>query len=314
MAADMNDLAVRLLAGDPGALARAISLVENDADEAAGLLREVAPRTGRALRIGVTGPPGVGKSTLIDAAAEAESAAGRRVMILAVDPTSPFTGGALLGDRVRMGRAAERGAVFIRSMATRGFAGGVARAAADAMDLLDAAGAERVFLESVGAGQAELEVARCTDFCWVLVSPETGDGIQAMKAGLMEIADILVINKADRPGADRLEHEVRGAFALSTRGQREVPILRTEAAGGVGVEPLVALTHERIEARRASGEFEQRRADNAERRVRSLAEHLVRRRLWADGASMKELLAAVAQRRLSTQEAAERLVRERFGP
>jgi LAO/AO transport system kinase len=309
----MADLAQRLLAGEPGAVARAISLVEDDDPEAAALLRAVAPRTGAALRLGVTGPPGVGKSTLIDAIAEHWTRAGRRVAVLAVDPTSPFTGGALLGDRVRMGRSAEKAGVFIRSMASRGTAGGLARAAADAMDLLDAAGARAILLESVGAGQSEVEISRCTDFCLVLVSPETGDGIQAMKAGLMEIADVLVINKADRPGADRLEQEIRSSFALSTRGQREVPILRTEAYRAVGVPELLELVDERVAGRRASGEFDRRRAANAGLRIRQIAEHLLRAALWSRGDGIDDLVGQVLERRLSSQEAAERLVREFTG-
>lgn len=306
----MADLAARVISGDPAALARAITLVENESEEAPALLRAVASRTGGAVRIGVTGPPGVGKSTLIDAACAVWSAAGRKVAILAVDPTSPFTGGALLGDRVRMNRSAEAGAVFIRSMATRGTAGGLSRAAADAMDLLDAAGAGVILLESVGAGQSEIEISRCTDLCAVLVSPETGDGIQAMKSGLMEIADLLVINKADRPGADRLETEIRSSFALSSRGQSEVPILRTEAYRGTGVAELLAQVDARIAASRASGAFEARRARNTGLRIREIAEHLVRRDLWAGGNGIDALVGQVMQRHLSTREAAEKLVRE----
>lgn len=306
----MSELASRIRSGEAGALARGISLVEDDAPEGRALLTALADGVGRAMRIGVTGPPGVGKSTLIDAVTERWAGAGRRVAVLAVDPTSPFTGGALLGDRVRMGRAAEKGAVFIRSMASRGMAGGLARAAADAMDLLDASGADVVMLESIGAGQAEVEIARCTDFCLVLVSPETGDGIQAMKSGLMEIADILVINKADRPGADRLEQEIRGSFALSTRGQRDVPILRTEAYRGTGVAELMAEVDARIAARRGDGRFDARRTENTRRRIRGIAEHLVRRALWEHGNGIDSLLAEVQARRLSTHEAAERLVKE----
>ena len=306
----MSELAERVVAGEPLALARAITLVENDDAGGGPVLQALSPHTGRALRLGVTGPPGVGKSTLVDAITERWSAAGRRLAVLAIDPTSPFTGGALLGDRVRMNRAAEKSAVFIRSMATRGTTGGLARAASDAMDVLDASGVDVVLLESVGAGQAEIEIARCTDFCLVLVSPESGDGIQAMKSGLMEIADILVVNKADRPGADRLEAEIRGAFALSTRGQGDIPILRTEAHRGTGVDALLELADERIAARRQSGAFESRRAENTARRIRRITEGLLRRELWDGGNGVESLVSDVMARKLSTHEAAERLVEE----
>lgn len=306
----MSDLAARIISGEKGALARAISMVESDSKDGLPLLQELSGHTGRALRLGVTGPPGVGKSTLIDAITEHWSGKGRTVAVLAVDPTSPFTGGALLGDRIRMNRSAEKGAVFIRSMATRGSAGGLARAAADAMDLLDASGVDVVMLESVGAGQAEIEISRCTDFCLVLVSPESGDGIQAMKSGLMEIADILVINKADRPGADRLEHEIRSAFALSTRGQKEVPILRTEAFRGTGVPELLELVDAQVAERRTSGAFDARRAENTRRRIRRIAEHLLRRELWGNGKDIEVLIQDVIDRKLSSHEAAEHLVKE----
>lgn len=307
-----NDLASSIRKGDSGALARGISLVEGDPLEGGKVLNELADDVGKALRIGVTGPPGVGKSTLIDALTELWTKAGRRVGILAVDPTSPFTGGALLGDRVRMGRAAEAGAIFIRSMATRGAAGGLARAAADAMDLIDAFGADVVFVETVGAGQGEIDVARASDVTLVLVSPESGDGIQAMKSGIMEIADLLVVNKADRPGADRIEVEIRSAFELSTTGRRDVPILRTEAYQAKGVPELAAAIDAQVTSRRASGAFEARRRENARLRIQRIAEEIVRQRLWQNGCDLEPAARDVVSGKLSSYAAAAALVKKFF--
>ncbi len=211
-------------AGRPAALARAISMVENAVPGFEQLLRGLHGRTGRARRIGITGPPGAGKSTLIERLASHYRAAGATVGVIAVDPSSPFTGGALLGDRIRMERASEDPGVFIRSMASRGSLGGMATTTAEVADVLDAAGFARILIETVGVGQSELEVATAADSTVVVLVPESGDGIQVMKAGLMEIADVFVVNKADRPGADRLRQELEIAIGLR-RGQafRHVP-------------------------------------------------------------------------------------------
>jgi LAO/AO transport system kinase len=211
-------------AGNVAALARAVSVVENHRAGFDRLLAALHPRTGRGRRIGLTGPPGAGKSTLATRLAAAYRAAGLRVGVLAVDPTSPFTGGALLGDRIRMESVALDPGVFIRSMATRGSLGGLAAATREVADVLDAFGVERILIETVGVGQSELDIARTADTSVVMLVPESGDSIQTLKAGLMEIADVFVVNKADRPGADRLRHELEVMLGLrSGHALRHVP-------------------------------------------------------------------------------------------
>lgn len=305
-------LADEVLRGDSLAVSKAISLVENGAPEGRALLDAIASRVGRALRVGVTGPPGVGKSTTLDELSAAYRARGEKVGILAVDPTSPFTGGALLGDRVRMAKAAAGGDVFVRSMATRGAGGGLARATQDAADILDAAGFTIVLIETVGVGQSEIEVSRAADVVVVLLSPESGDGIQALKSGLLEIADLLVVNKADRPGAERLQQDLRSAFELGLRPRREVPILLAEAARGRGIAELVAAIDAFVAARRADGGFEERRRRNMEMRIQQIAEFLVQRSLWDGGGArrLEEGARDVLARRRSPYQAAQELLQE----
>ncbi len=228
-----------IVAGDRRALARGLTVVEAGGEEAAALLDALRARTGRGRRIGLTGPPGVGKSTLLAALVRLERAAGRRVGVVAVDPTSPFSGGALLGDRHRMAVEAADEGVFLRSLATRGEPGGLARAAPDALDLLDAAGFDTLFLETVGVGQTEIEVASTADSVAVVLSPESGDAVQAMKAGLLEIADVLCVNKSDREGAAAFAGDLEAMLELRTGGGEGAwvpPVVRTDAR--VGAEPL----------------------------------------------------------------------------
>jgi LAO/AO transport system kinase len=291
-------LAEEVTQGDFLALGRAISLVENGAAAGREILRALAPRARSALRVGLTGPPGVGKSTAVDGLASVYRARGEKVGVIAVDPSSPFTGGALLGDRVRMSKSSEDGGVFVRSMASRGAAGGLARASQDAADLLDAAGRTVILMETVGVGQSEIEVSRACDVVAVMLSPESGDGVQAMKSGLLEIADLVVINKADRGGADRLEHDLRTAFELGLRPRREIPILPTEAVNGKGIPELAAAIDGLAAARRRSGEFAERRRRNMESRLRAIAQFLFEKDLWeAPGAA--ERVRAAAERVLT---------------
>jgi len=237
----MMSLAERVLAGDSRAIARAISLIENEDPQAAALVRTIFGKTGRAYVIGVTGQPGAGKSTLVDRMTAEIRGRGHSVGVLTVDPSSPFSGGAVLGDRLRMqGHAADEG-VFIRSMATRGHLGGLARATGDAALVLDAAGKDIIVIETVGVGQDEVDIIKTADVSILTLVPGTGDDVQALKAGIMEIADIFVVNKADREGADRLVSSIESNLTLQTYGpdQWRPLILKTIATNGTGVTELV---------------------------------------------------------------------------
>jgi LAO/AO transport system kinase len=282
VAAPPDTLAERVLAGDARAIARAISVLE-DADGTpaggAALVGALYPRTGRAYMIGVTGVPGGGKSTLVDQLVSTIRAQRLRVAVLAVDPSSPFSGGAVLGDRVRMGRHAGDDGVFVRSMATRGHLGGLSRTTGDAAMVLDAAGFDVVLIETVGVGQDEVEVATTADATVVVLVPGTGDDVQAMKAGIMEIADIFVANKADREGIDRLVQSIEAALSLSPGEDAgwKPPVLKTEATTGRGVAELWdALGQFRT---RSAGLQDERRRLRATTRIRSLARELLDARL-----------------------------------
>jgi LAO/AO transport system kinase len=315
----------RFLAGDRRALARLVTLVEGRDDAVPRIMAAVHPRTGRAYTVGLTGPPGAGKSTLLDRLIGALRGAGDTVGVVAVDPTSPFTGGAVLGDRIRMqGHALDPG-VFIRSMATRGSLGGLSRATADVRTLLDAFGFDWVLVETVGVGQTELEVAALADTTVVVLVPESGDAIQTMKAGLLEVADVFVVNKADREGAGRLATELRQMAHLHRESQQaardldwEVPVLQTRAADGGGVDELVTAIRRHRAAQEASGALERRRERSRARELRELVLAGLRAEVEAAlgaGGPLAGLLAEVEAGRLDAHTArAEALTRLLRGP
>jgi LAO/AO transport system kinase len=313
-AVDVSELVERARQADPRAVARLITLVESDSP----VLREVAQRlmpwTGHALVVGLTGSPGVGKSTSTSALVHALRRAGKRVGVLAVDPSSPFSGGALLGDRVRMQEHATDPGVFIRSMATRGHLGGLAAAAPQALRVLDAVGCDVVLIETVGVGQSEVEVVQLADTTMVLLAPGMGDGIQAAKAGILEIADIFVVNKADRDGADQVARDIRYMQSLGGRHESahawKPPIVKTVAAREEGIDDVVAA----IEQHRAwmveTGELQKRRENRAETEVEAIAVEIVRRKFGEihGAAALHELAARVAAGKLDPYAAADELV------
>ena len=265
-----SSLAERLLAGDPRAVARAISLIEDEEPAGAELIRRIFAGTGKAYLIGVTGPPGAGKSTLVDRLIAQIRKSGQTVGVVAVDPTSPFSGGAILGDRVRMQAHAGDDGVFIRSMATRGHLGGLARATGEVAVVLDAAGKDVVLIETVGVGQDEVDIVRTADVSIVTIPPGTGDEVQALKAGIMEIADIFVVNKADREGADRTVTSIEAMLSLQmfAEGEWRPPIIKTEATTGRGVPELYD-TIAKFRTHTAGTQGSRRRA-RAEWRLREL--------------------------------------------
>ncbi len=296
-----QELARRILAGDRRALARGLSLLENDAAAGERLLAELFPAAGQARVIGITGPPGAGKSTLASALARLYRGRGERVAILAVDPTSAFSGGALLGDRIRMQEHWRDQDIYIRSMATRGALGGLAAATPRLADALDAAGFQRILVETVGVGQDEIEIARAADLTLLVLVPGLGDDVQTLKAGVMEIADVLVVNKADR-GPERLEQELRAALALEApeaAGWRP-PVVRTVATSGEGLEALAGAIAAR-EAALADGGRERRRRQQWRQRLAALAAERLSRQLRSPGAEreLEDMAAAIAAGRLN---------------
>jgi LAO/AO transport system kinase len=297
----------RALTGDTRAVARLLSLVEDGSPRMREVIRDLLPRTGRARIIGLTGAPGVGKSTLTGALVGAFRAAGRRLAVLAVDPTSPFTGGALLGDRIRMQQHATDEAVFIRSMATRGHLGGLAATTPQAIRVLDAAGFELIIIETVGVGQAEVAIASLADSVVVLLAPGMGDAIQAAKAGLLEVADLYVVNKADKPDAQQVVRDLRNMLALGTSepGGWKPPIITTTATTGEGLAELVTRLDAHWEWLGSSGELQRRRQARAREEITALAFAALRDRVTE---SVDELAARVADGTLDPFQAAEEIL------
>jgi LAO/AO transport system kinase len=304
-------LSERVLEGDGRAVARAISLIEDELPEGADLIRRIFAKTGGAYLVGVTGPPGAGKSTLVDRMTTELRRGNRTVGVVAIDPTSPFSGGALLGDRVRMQAHASDPGVFIRSMATRGHLGGLARATSDAALVLDAAGKDTILIETVGVGQDEVDIVRTADVSIVTVVPGAGDEVQALKAGIMEIADIFVVNKADREGADRTATYIEAMLSLQTypTDAWRPPILRTEATTGRGVpEVLEAIDRFRVHS---GSSQERRRRARAEFRIRELlAQRFLRHveaRVLGEG-EFAAVLARIAAREIDPYTAVDEII------
>ena len=308
-----DTLAERLLAGDQRALARAITLVESDDPRGWELVREVYPHTGKASIVGCPGPPGAGKSTLVSSLTTLRREQGRSVGVLSIDPSSPFTQGALLGDRIRLTEHFLDQGVFIRSMANRGALGGLSEAALQTALLMDAAGRQDIFLETVGVGQAEVDIIDHADTVVLVLVPGSGDSIQALKAGVMEIPDIIVVNKCDHPMTETMVREIRGVLSLAPVDGRPTPILKTEALRGEGVAELA----EEIDQHRAfietEGTLAERRRRNLRSEVIAICTHRMRRKLEQqvdEGDAFSELFDAVVERKIDPASAASQILEQ----
>jgi GTPase len=313
---DASALARKVLAGDRRAVARAISLVEDGSRDLAKLSEVLYPETGRAYTVGLTGSPGVGKSSLAELLVRTARAEGKTVAVLAIDPTSPFTGGALLGDRLRMQAHATDPGVFIRSMATRGHLGGMALAAPEALRVLDASGKDLVIVETVGVGQAEVEVATATDTTLVVVAPGWGDYVQVAKAGILEIADVFVVNKADREGADEAVRDLRNMLRMGPKMEWTPPIVKTSTVSGEGGHELWEAIEEHRTHQEASGRLQEKRGRRIVEEVKSMVAFRLRARTAGllEGDGQDPLVRDLAERRIDPYRAAEILLERVGGP
>jgi len=311
----MHEITKRILAGDVRGAARAITCIENDYPERGQLLRELFPHTGKARLIGITGTPGAGKSSLVDCLISYLRSLGLKLGVVAVDPTSPFTGGALLGDRVRMQNHALDPGVFIRSMGTRGSLGGLSRNTRDAIRVLDAYGCDVILIETVGVGQSELDVMKIADTTVVVLNPGGGDSVQAFKAGIMEIADLFVINKADLPGVDKLQIEVEQMLDLAKHDAPwRPPVVRTVSTQGQGMADLWAEAERHARFLEESGELAQRRSRHLQEEVLEMVRDQIYRRMMQgvqQGRYAAEMM-RVANREQDPYSAADSIVREWF--
>jgi LAO/AO transport system kinase len=314
MSRDVSEWAEKVRGGDVRAISRAITAIENHADDAEQLLRQLFPSTGHAYLTGVTGAPGTGKSTLVDRLAAYHRKRDERVGVVAVDPTSPYSGGAILGDRIRMQRHASDNGIFIRSMATRGFLGGLARATAEVALLLDAAGKRQVIIETVGVGQDEIDIVRLADCVLVMLVPGLGDDIQNMKAGLMEIGDIFVLNKSDREGADRLEEQLHAMLSLvMPRDGWHPPVVRTVATENRGVQELAETVEKFRKHFESSGERRKKHIEHWQNRLIEMLESRLLERVLGGAQGEQKLRAlatAVAERKKDPFTAVSEILRE----
>jgi LAO/AO transport system kinase len=307
-----DNMVDRIIHGDPRTIAQAISLVENDAKISTDVLRALFPKTGNAYRIGITGPPGAGKSTLTNKLAKYYRTQNCKVGIIAVDPTSPFTGGAILGDRVRMSDVELDEGVFIRSMASRGSLGGLSKKAKEAADILDAAGYDIILMETVGVGQSELDIARAVDTTVVVLVPESGDGIQAMKAGLMEIADLFVMNKSDRPGADQAMTSINFILGLRPHSKQDwqVCIVKVQAHEGIGISEVVTMIEQHRSFLQTSNTLVERRKKHLKQRIHEIINEQQHFDFWTSerSAQLEKKIELVYSRSLTPYDAAQELI------
>ncbi len=307
-----NDLVNKILSSDKRSVSRAISIIENGNSKAEDLLNELYKNIGKAYRIGITGPPGAGKSTLTNQLTKKYRAKGLKVGIIAVDPTSPFTGGALLGDRVRMNQIANDEGVFIRSMATRGSLGGLSNKTVDAADILDAANFDIIIFETVGVGQSELDIANAADTTLVVLVPESCGSVQAMKAGLMEIGDIFVMNKSDRPGADAAVMALKTILTMKEKKNDEPvsPIVKTIANNGEGIDELIEKIAEHREFLKSKNLFETKRKEKMETRIKEIVSLNINNEIWSEEREemLKAKLSEAIKGKLSPYEIAKNIV------